>query len=137
STVEIFAFWFFFCWAASYMGLFHAANVAHGAGWFFGALYGAALYAPNHRGWYRLAAVGLSALVLATLLGVPGHPLYRQHRAAEELRRQLQTRQTSAKHSLEFTLPPSVFYPRNVTSGPLPYGGGSGEFPPEVQRNTG
>ena len=90
STVEIFAFWFAFCWVASYVGLFHAANVAHGAGWFFGALYGAAFYAPKYRLWYRLAAAVLSLLVLAVLLGVPGHPLYQQHRSLEGLRRQIQ-----------------------------------------------
>ncbi len=90
STVEIFIFWFVFCWVAAYVGMFNVANVAHGAGWLFGALYAAALYAPKYRGWWRLAAATASSLVLATLLGVPGHPLYEQHRFLQQLRQQVQ-----------------------------------------------
>ncbi len=72
-TSQILLGWFFLCILLTYANILPVANIAHGAGFGFGVLYARALWSPRHRGWWLAAAVTASVLVLATLLGCPGH----------------------------------------------------------------
>ena len=84
ATVQLFVAWFFLCILLTQAGIMPVANIAHGAGALFGALYGKAAFARKHRGrWMALAAVA-TTLVLATLIACPGHNGY-EH--ARELRK--------------------------------------------------
>ena len=68
--------WFFLCIVMTRTGHMNVANIAHGAGFVFGVLYGLVAFAPRHRlRWAILAAVA-SLLVLCTLIACPGHRGY-------------------------------------------------------------
>ncbi len=72
-TSQILLGWFFLCIVLTYANILRVANIAHGAGFGFGVLYARALWSPRHRTWWLAAAVVASMLVLATLIGFPGH----------------------------------------------------------------
>ena len=75
-TAQILLIWFFLCIVLTAVGAMLVANIAHGAGFLFGVLYGQAAFSPRHRiRWIALAAVA-SLLVLATLIACPGHSGY-------------------------------------------------------------
>jgi membrane associated rhomboid family serine protease len=101
-TVRLFIGWFFLCILLTHLEMMPVANIAHGTGWLFGALYGLAAFARHHRRrWIVLAAVA-SALVLSTLIGVPGHRGYEAIRYRRQLQRQLeQSRQPQAVEQRE------------------------------------
>lgn len=85
-TVRLLIFWFFFCIVLTHLEIMPVANVAHGAGWAFGSLYGMALFSRRRRRVWLAAAVVASLLVLATVIAAPGHPLYERHRINEQRR---------------------------------------------------
>jgi len=81
ATVQLFGAWFVLCIVLTYSDVLPVANIAHGAGFLFGALCGMALFSPRHRNWWRLGAVAASLVVLSTLIAVPGHRGYEFIRA--------------------------------------------------------
>lgn len=75
-TVQLFIGWFFLCIALTVADIWTVNNVAHGAGFIFGGLYGMAIFERKRRPlWIALSAV-LSLAVLATMIACPGHPHY-------------------------------------------------------------
>ena len=90
STVQILGFWFVLCIVLTYSGAMNVANIAHGAGFLFGALYGMALFSPRRARWWRLGAVLASLAVLSTLVAAPGHRGYEYIRARAREQRQQQ-----------------------------------------------
>jgi len=89
-TVQILIGWFFLCILLTYSGVMSVANIAHGAGFVFGVLYGLAAFDAKHRlRWATLATVATLA-VLATLIACPGHAGYEnalQVRRSREMKR--------------------------------------------------
>jgi membrane associated rhomboid family serine protease len=83
-TVRLMLGWFVLCIGMTWADLMPVANIAHGAGWLFGALYGMAAFSPHRRWRWTLAAALATLAVLSTLLGFPGHNGY------EYVRRQRQ-----------------------------------------------
>ncbi len=87
STAQILIAWFFLCIVMTKLEVMNVANFAHGAGFFFGLLYGEAIFNRTHR-WRWLLAAGLAtAVVLAVLIACPGHVGYEQ---AQKIKRQRQ-----------------------------------------------
>ena len=86
-TAMLMAGWFVFCILTTQLEVMNVANIAHGAGMLFGALYGAAIFVPRRRWMWIAASVILTLLVLSLLLYVPGHTLYEQHQFNQMLRR--------------------------------------------------
>ena len=79
-TVQLLIGWFFLCILLTHFGVMLVANIAHGAGFLFGVLYGLAIFdAPRRRWWLPLAIV-LTTIVLSTLIACPGHMGYEQTR---------------------------------------------------------
>jgi len=75
-TVNLFIGWFFFCVFLTLADAMPVDNVAHGAGFVFGVLYGQAIFDRIHRAqWVSLATV-LTLAVLATMVACPGHVHY-------------------------------------------------------------
>lgn len=64
--------WFFICIVITWAGIISVANIAHGAGWFFGWLYGMAVFQQRDRKKWIAAAVILTVIVFATLVICPG-----------------------------------------------------------------
>jgi membrane associated rhomboid family serine protease len=77
--------WFFICIFLTWSGLMGVANIAHGAGWFFGWLYGKAIFSHRKRVRWIVLAVVLSLIVLATLAVCPGSHWYELFRQRHEL----------------------------------------------------
>ncbi len=95
STVRLLVGWFLFCIVITNLGFMPVANIAHGAGLLFGAIFGLASFDLRRRLIWRVVAVCATMTVLATLVGLPGHPVYDQIQRNRRLRR-LQSRQVSA-----------------------------------------
>ncbi len=84
-TSQILLGWFFLCIVLTHTNILRVANIAHGAGFGFGVLYARALWSPRRRTWWLAAAVVASMLVLATLIGFPGHAGFEHVRRGERL----------------------------------------------------
>ncbi len=79
-TTRFFAFWFIICVVLTWFWKeVHIGNIAHGAGFLFGALYGMAIFAPNHRRRWIASSVVLTALVLSSMWAMPGHVAYENY----------------------------------------------------------
>jgi hypothetical protein len=65
--------WFFLCIALTYLNIMSVANIAHGAGFGFGVVYGLAIFDTRHRTRWSIVAVLASLIVLSTLITCPGH----------------------------------------------------------------
>jgi len=75
-TVQLFVGWFFLCIFLTWAEFMPVANIAHAAGFGFGALYGRAIFdRPNRSRWLALSII-LSLAVLATMIACPGHVHY-------------------------------------------------------------
>ncbi len=68
--------WFLGCVVLTQLGLLRIGNLAHGAGFAFGVLYGMALFSPRHRKLWIAASALATLVVLATMIACPGHPGY-------------------------------------------------------------
>jgi membrane associated rhomboid family serine protease len=77
--------WFFLCIVLTYANILPVANIAHGAGFGFGVLYGGALWSPRQRRRWLAAAVVITMLVLVTLVACPGHAGFEHVRRAGRL----------------------------------------------------
>ncbi len=75
-TVHLLLGWFVLCIVMTEAGVMNVANIAHGAGFVFGVLYGLVAFAPSHRLRWAILASAASAVVLATLIACPGHSGY-------------------------------------------------------------
>ncbi|MBN2476625.1 MAG: rhomboid family intramembrane serine protease [Pirellulales bacterium] len=75
-TVRVLLGWFVLCIVLTYANVMSVANIAHGAGFGFGVLYGLAFFDVRHRVRWAVLATVASLLVLATLFGFPGHRGY-------------------------------------------------------------
>ena len=76
-TAQILLGWFFLCIGLTYSGIMNVANIAHGAGFLFGVLYGLVAFDARRRlPWAILASVATVA-VLCTLIACPGHRGYK------------------------------------------------------------
>jgi len=90
TTAWLFGGWFVLCIIMTQQDIMNVANIAHAAGWIFGALYGGAIFARRRAPWLAAAAVA-TLVVLSTLFWLPpGHKLYQRHRQNEQLRRMWQ-----------------------------------------------
>lgn len=76
ATVHLFIGWFFLCIFLTWARVMPVANIVHGSGFLFGALYGQAIFDRAHRKPWMVLAVGLTLLVLATLVACPNHVHY-------------------------------------------------------------
>jgi membrane associated rhomboid family serine protease len=79
--------WLVLCVGLTLTGIMPVANIAHGSGLLFGALYAMAAFAPQHRRRWAMLAGLATLVVLATLIGFPGHRGYeavRQRRQLEQ-----------------------------------------------------
>ena len=72
-TAQLLIAWFFICIVLTWANIMPVANVAHGAGWLFGWLYGMAIFQRKNRKVWIASAVLLTVVVLATLVICPGH----------------------------------------------------------------
>jgi rhomboid protease GluP len=85
SMVGLMVGWFIFCILTTYTGQMRVANIAHGAGFVFGALYGlVACDVRNRVGWTILATLS-TLVVFSTLVYCPGHYWYELIRARRTL----------------------------------------------------
>ena len=84
-TAQILIGWFFFCILLTYTGHMMVANIAHGAGFIFGVLYGQAVFSRHRRRQWIILAVVVSLLVLSTLVACPGHFGYEHVKAGGRL----------------------------------------------------
>jgi len=74
----------------TYSGVMSVANIAHGAGFGFGVLYGLVAFdARRRKRWIPLACF-LSAMVLSTLIACPGHRGYEHVRHRKEVEQMLE-----------------------------------------------
>lgn len=83
--------WGVFCIVTTYLDWMPVANLAHGAGMALGMLIGMAIFKPRQRVLWTATAALYSGLMLATLIGAPGHLGYewsRHERRLEKLRRE-------------------------------------------------
>jgi len=75
-TANLFIGWFFLCIFLTWTDIMPVANVAHGAGFVFGVLYGQTIFNRSRRyQWLALSAV-LTLMVLSTMIACPGHVHY-------------------------------------------------------------
>jgi len=86
-TGQIFFGWFVLCILFTHFGLMSVANIAHGAGVAFGALYGLVIFDVRRRLRWAVPAAVITVLVLSTLIACPGHAQYER---ARQLQRQLE-----------------------------------------------
>jgi len=86
-TVRLLIAWFFLCIALTALEILHVANIAHGAGLVFGVLYGLTIFDVRRRLRWGLLAGLATALVLATLIAVPGHNGYEHAREKRQWQR--------------------------------------------------
>jgi membrane associated rhomboid family serine protease len=93
-TVRLLIIWFFLCIAMTHFNVMRVGNVAHGTGLAFGCLYGLVMYDLPHRVPWAVLAVLSSLIVLATLIGCPGHGLYEKHKRNELLRQNAAAKST-------------------------------------------
>ena len=84
-TSQILIGWFVLCIALTWLNIMNVANIAHGAGFGFGILYGLIAFDVQHRRrWIALGTLA-TALVLATLVACPGHYGYEYVKATGRL----------------------------------------------------
>ncbi len=91
-TVRILIGWFFLCVVFTYSNIMSVANIAHGAGFVFGVLYGLAAFDARHRFRWAAVATLASLVVLSTLIACPGHKGYQnalQIKKARQIQRLL------------------------------------------------
>ncbi len=86
TLVAMFAIWLAICIFLTYVADANIANGVHAVGLAFGALYGMALYAPRHRIPWVVLSVVASAVVIGSMVALPGHPLYERHKRNEQIR---------------------------------------------------
>jgi len=65
------------------------ANIAHGAGFGFGAIYGLAVFDKRRRTRWAIIAAVASLVVLSTLIACPGHRGYEHARRRVEVQKML------------------------------------------------
>jgi GlpG protein len=82
SMVQTMMAWFFLCIVLTIFDLLPIANIAHAAGLIFGLLVGLAVFRKKQRALWTAVTCFASAVVLGTLIGVPGHPGFELVRAA-------------------------------------------------------
>jgi GlpG protein len=75
-TVKLLIGWFFLCIFLTWAKIMPVANVAHGAGFGFGVLFGLAIFEKERRWLWIPLAVLLTAVVLGTMVACPGHLHY-------------------------------------------------------------
>lgn len=75
-SVQFIGIWFLACVVLTQLGLLRIGNIAHGAGFAFGVLYGMAIFSPRHRRLWIIASTVATLLIMATLIACPGHPAY-------------------------------------------------------------
>jgi GlpG protein len=85
-VVHVLVAWFFICIVLTHLDMLPVANVAHGAGLGFGALYAMAFYSRRRRRLWQAGAVAATVLALAVVVAAPGHPLYEKHMRAMRVR---------------------------------------------------
>jgi membrane associated rhomboid family serine protease len=73
STVQMMMAWFFLCIVLTIFDWMRIANIAHAAGLVFGLLVGLAVFQKKRRVLWTAVTCFAAALVLTTLVGVPGH----------------------------------------------------------------
>lgn len=89
ATVQLMVGWFFFCILLTWMNVMPVANIAHGAGFAFGVVYGLVAFdRQRRRRWVALATTG-TVLVLTTLFYCPGHNGYEHAQRIREIKRTL------------------------------------------------
>lgn len=88
-VIQLFIAWFFFCIVLTYLQVMPIDNVAHGVGCAVGVLYGKALFEKKQQILWRIAAVLVTLVCIATMFAAPGHPLYEKHMRNEEIRARL------------------------------------------------
>lgn len=76
NTVQFLLFWLVLCILLTHFGLLPVANIAHGAGLLFGAMYGLAIFDARRRIRWTALAAAATILVLSTLIACPGHAGY-------------------------------------------------------------
>lgn len=81
STAKLLLGWFVLCIVLTELGLLNVANIAHGAGFGFGVLYGLVAFDARNRLRWTILASFASALVLSTLIACPGHTGYERVKA--------------------------------------------------------
>jgi len=72
-TSKLLLGWFFLCILLTHFRVLMVANIAHGAGFIFGVLYGLVAFDARRRLRWAVPAGVASLLVLATLVVCPGH----------------------------------------------------------------
>ncbi len=75
-TSQLLLGWFVLCIVLTQLHVMNVANMAHGAGFLFGVLYGLAIFDVRRRLRWTLLSCIASGLVLATLIVCPGHHGY-------------------------------------------------------------
>jgi len=75
-TVNLLIGWFFLCIVLTAYKIMLVANIAHGAGFGFGVLYGLVVFDKPRRGRWLALSVVLTLLVLSTMVACPGHVQY-------------------------------------------------------------
>lgn len=86
-TVRLFIIWFFLCIALTALDVVPIANIAHGAGLVFGVLYGLVIFDARRRLRWGVLAGLATALVLSTLIAVPGHNGYEHAKEKRQFER--------------------------------------------------
>jgi membrane associated rhomboid family serine protease len=89
-VIQMLIAWFFFCIAATYLGILPIDNVAHGAGCAVGILYGQAMFEPKRRSLWQSAAIVVTLLCIGSMFAAPGHPLYEKHMRNEAIRARIE-----------------------------------------------
>jgi len=92
-TAQILLGWFVLCIFFTRFGIMSVANIAHGAGLAFGALYGLAIFDARRRLRWAVPAVLITTLVLSTLIACPGHAGYEYAKRRRQIERQFEALQ--------------------------------------------
>jgi membrane associated rhomboid family serine protease len=83
--------WLVLCVGLTWTRLMPVANIAHAAGLLFGILYGLAAFSPHRRlRWVCVSSLA-TVVVLATLVGAPGHRCYEATRELQRFEHLLNT----------------------------------------------
>ncbi len=85
STAKLLFGWFVLCILLTAADVFNVANIAHGAGFGFGVLYGLVAFDVRRRARWVALATFASVVVLSTLVACPGHRGYEHVRLGGRL----------------------------------------------------